>query len=239
MRFGALGGVRGSAQPPLQRVWLTSSFFLTRLMQGRKKYDFKGVARWPARAGVHLPSLEAVIVPVNMLLPDHWGLIALDLRRREAHFWDSWFRPSHKKYYRARLKALVRWVGDEMAAAAARAAASGGGGGGGAGGAPAAQQGWTFHVHSAEDGVPQQHNDYDCGACERGGQVPLTYALNQFPFSSPTLNSHCSIFSHLTLFPAPAQQAFLCCFLSARCWQERAFPARARCGTAGLGWPLI
>jgi hypothetical protein len=158
VRFGALGGVRGSAQPPLQRVWLTSSFFLKRLMQGREKYDFAGVARWPARAGVHLPSLEAVIVPVNMLLPDHWGLIALDLRRREAHYWDSWFRPSRMADYRARMEALVRWVGDEMAAAAAA------GGGGGAGGAPAAQQGWTFHVHSAEDGVPQQHNDYDCGA---------------------------------------------------------------------------
>ena len=97
-----------------------------------------------------LLGLEAVLVPVNMLVPDHWGLIALDLRRKEAHYYDSWFKHSRMAAYMGRIEALLQWVGDETLAC---------------GGARGAGEGWTINTYSAEEGLPQQHNDYDCGAC--------------------------------------------------------------------------
>ena len=152
--FDAQGAIPGRGVSDPSKVWVTNSFFFKRLCSssGAGGYDFSGVSLWPTRAGVHLSSLEAVIVPINTLHPDHWALCALDLGHKRAHYWDSWFRKDKAEAYEGRLRTLVRWAGDESHRADSSISAQ------------LFAQGWELKVHSLAEGTPQQFNDYDCGA---------------------------------------------------------------------------
>ena len=158
--WGASGG-------PIRRAWMATSFFLQKLLppggvEGAAAasssssrgvgYNYAGVSGWAARCGVErLEDLEAVLFPVHFEKDRHWGLAALDLVRREAHFWDSWWRGGREREedVEALWKGCVRWAEDEAKKS-------------GSGGASFSSSQWSIHIHK-DSGVPQQENFCDCG----------------------------------------------------------------------------
>ena len=179
---GATGG-------PLCHAWIASTFFIKKLLRflppaedgggsGRRGglpgvvYDYCGVSRWAGRAGVHkLEELQAVFFPVHFEEDKHWALAALDLQKRQAHFWDSrWCseggvgaclgeREKEEKV-RAILIGCSQWVDDEVAAANS----DNGGAGEGCSQSSSLPLDWTYFIHKASEGVPQQENSCDCGS---------------------------------------------------------------------------
>lgn len=165
-------GPKGASGGALARYWVATSFFVKKLIPGGVEgllerrsgkgggvggkgggessfYNYPGVREWAKKCGVvSLQALDAVLFPVHFEADKHWGVGGLDVRRKEAHLWDSWWRPEREGDLVALLEALVRWGGDEVA--------RGGGDG------RSFSQGWTLFIHKRD--VPQQNNSCDCGA---------------------------------------------------------------------------
>jgi hypothetical protein len=97
----------GLRQPGRPRTYAFNTFFHTRLC--KNSYDYKGVRKWPERAGIDIASLDLVLVPVN-LDNYHWVLAAVDIRDKELIYFDSLYGGDDLGV----LEALGRWLFDEI-----------------------------------------------------------------------------------------------------------------------------
>ena len=87
-------------------------------------------------------SFDVILIPVHVH-GNHWALLALDLRERKVHWWDSLVGTSDASEFTPFIDAALEWL--EWVA-----------------GRDIAADTWTRHVHS-EHVVPQQDNGCDCG----------------------------------------------------------------------------
>ena len=121
-------------------IFMFSTFFMTKLHDDDKVYDFFKVKRWKRP---DLFKLKKVFVPINVdNSNDHWILAVIDMTQKRVSVYDS-AGGTGKNY----LDILVRFLDDELLKNMAT---------------PLDEKSWQL-VESDPRVVPQQGNGYDCG----------------------------------------------------------------------------
>ena len=118
-------------------AWTYSSFFYTRLIQNKVKYDFPGIERWTKTVDIFL--YERLLIPINRENV-HWALAFIDMRKRTVSYYDS-LRGSGTDV----IKTLIRYLNDEHEAKKK---------------APLPE---IFTSAPAPEGLTRQRNGVDCG----------------------------------------------------------------------------
>jgi hypothetical protein len=141
-------------------AWTFSSFFYTRLIQNKVKYDFPGIERWTKTVDIFL--YQRLLIPINRENV-HWALALIDMRTRTISYYDS-LRGSGADV----IKTLIRWIGDEHMAKKK---------------VPIPE---IFTSAPAPDGLTRQRNGVDCGVfvcammtCLLYDVVPLNTLFSQ------------------------------------------------------------
>jgi len=117
--FAALINHRSAAHldgvPPSSGEWMPlravmfNTYFYSRLSARSGCFDYHGVRRWGVKLGLDLTAIDVILVPVN-LSGMHWVLGAIDVRRREFHFYDSLSAVD----VHGTIPLLKRWLHDEV-----------------------------------------------------------------------------------------------------------------------------
>ncbi|CAM9891796.1 unnamed protein product, partial [Chrysoparadoxa australica] len=130
---------RVAADPSHKPSYLPNSFFLSKLLE-KGTYNYAGVKRWTRKAKVDVFACSKVILPVNVNNM-HWCLAVVWVQEKRIQYYDS-MGGSGMTY----LKALLRWLGDEMKDKKSQSFD---------------ETGWE--LVPSQPGTPQQANGCDCG----------------------------------------------------------------------------
>jgi len=91
-----------------RQSWYFSSFFMEKLLETDKKYNFANVKRWSKKFDVF--AMEKIFFPINQK-NTHWTLAVIFVQQKRIRYYDS-MAGAGDKY----LQALLRYISDESKA---------------------------------------------------------------------------------------------------------------------------
>lgn len=100
--------IRTSAST-LPLSFMFGTFFFSRLSERTGSYDYDGVRRWGVKNNLRVNDVDLILVPVN-IDNAHWVLVAIDVRDRSLHYYDS-LRGEDRASV---MPLLQRWLQDEV-----------------------------------------------------------------------------------------------------------------------------
>jgi hypothetical protein len=90
---------------PRRKSHIFSSFFMQKLLDDDKRYNYANIKRWSKKFDIF--SLDKAIFPINVG-HTHWTLGVCFMQKKEIHYYDS-MSGGGKRY----LDAMLRWIVDE------------------------------------------------------------------------------------------------------------------------------
>eukprot|EP01041_Mallomonas_annulata_P013083 gene13083-27619_t len=122
-----------------RQSWYFSSFFMDKLLEADKKYNFNNIKRWSKKFDVF--AMEKLFFPIN-LKNTHWTLAVVYVQRKSIRYLDSMAGGGDRH-----LQALLRYMSDESKAKR---------------GVDIDPEEWEL-VRCTQTNTPQQQNGVDCG----------------------------------------------------------------------------
>jgi len=93
------------------RTRMFNTFFYSRLSARVGCYDYSGVRKWGVKVGLDLEDVDTILVPIN-LMRTHWVLVAISVKDRKFHYYDSFGTLDTGGV----VSTLRRWLDDEVRA---------------------------------------------------------------------------------------------------------------------------